>query len=274
MNARSFFLLVCGGSGLLLGTVGSGHGSLQADTGAPPVLVSRPVAREVTDYVDFTGRTEAARSVNVVARVSGYLVNTPFQEGSDVKAGDLLFEIDPRPYQAQCDLAKSQMDLHQAQLKLAQATLVRDQQALRTTPGAPQLEQDHAAVNQAEAQIKVAQAGLEVSQLNLAFCKVISPIDGQVGRYYLTPGNLVVQDQTVLTTVVSHDPIYACVDVDEATMQRVRRAINESQIKTLAAGQVPVLMGLQNEDGFPRGPGRVNLIHHPASRMGSGNADR
>ena len=123
MNARSF-LLVCGCGGLLLWAAGGERGPLQAAAGeAASVPVSRPVAREVTDYVDFTGRAEAVNSVNVVARVSGYLVKSPFKEGSDVKAGDLLFEIDPRPYQAQYDQALAQVNLNTAQLKLAQATL-------------------------------------------------------------------------------------------------------------------------------------------------------
>src|SRR4051795_7989877 len=88
----------------------------------PAVPVSRPVEREVTDYVDFTGRTDAVEAVDVRPRVSGYLVRVPFKEGADVKKGDLLFEVDPRPYQAQLDQAKAQVELYKAQLKLAQAT--------------------------------------------------------------------------------------------------------------------------------------------------------
>ena len=92
----------------------------------PPVIpVSQPVQREVTDYVDFTGRTDAVQSVDIRARVTGYLVKMPFKEGAEVKTGDLLFEIDPRPYQAQLDQAQGQVDLYQAQLKLAKANLAR-----------------------------------------------------------------------------------------------------------------------------------------------------
>ncbi len=209
MKARICLLLVCGRSVLLLGAFCENRGSLQA---AEPsaVPVSRPVAREVTDYVDFTARTEAVSSVNVVARVTGYMVRAPFKEGSEVKAGELLFEIDPRPYQAEYDQALAHVDLSKAQIKLSQAALARDEQVARTTPGAvspQQLDQDHAAVEQAEAQVKAAQAAMQPRRLDLDFCKVTSPIDGQAGRYYLTVGNLVTKDQTVLTTVVSLDPI-------------------------------------------------------------------
>lgn len=237
-----------------------------ADT-APEVTVSQPVVREVTDYVDFTARTEAVNSVNVVARVSGYLVKTPFQEGANVKAGDLLFEIDPRPYQAQYDLALAQLNLSKTQLKFARVTLARDEQVTRVTPGsisAQQIDQERAAVEQAEAQMDVAQASLEPHKLSLEFCKVVSPIDGLVSRYYLTPGNLVTQDQTVLTTLVSLDPIYVYVDVDEPTMLRVRRAIADGRIKSPVIRHIPVLMGLQGEDGFPH-KGLVNFIDNQAN---------
>ncbi len=92
----------------------------------PVVPVSHPVQREVTDYVDFTGRTEAVHSVDIRPRVTGYLVEMPFQEGAEVKAGDLLFVVDPRPYQAQLDQAQGQVDLYKASLKLAKTTLARD----------------------------------------------------------------------------------------------------------------------------------------------------
>ena len=219
------------------------------------VPVSQPVEREVTDYVDFTGRTQAVNSVNVVAaghRLPGQACR--FKEGADVKAGELLFEIDPRPYQAQYDQAVGQVNLYKAQLKLAQVTLARDEQLAHNTPGAvsaQQLDQDRAAVDEADAQVKAAEASLETYKLNSSFCKVTSPIDGQVSRYYLTLGNLVTQDQTLLTTVVSLDPMYAYVDVDEPTVLRVRRAINEGQIKPYGTGQIPILMGLQGEEGFP-----------------------
>ena len=124
----------------------------------------------------------------------------PFKEGAEVKTGDLLFEVDPRPYQAQLDQAQGQVNLYQAQLVLAKANYARDQNVAKT-PGAvslQQLDQDKAAVAEADAAVKAFQASVEVYKLNLSFTKVTSPIDGQVSRYYLTLGNLVVQDQTLL----------------------------------------------------------------------------
>ena len=174
----------------------------------------------MTDYVDFTGRTNAVNSVDIRARVSGYLVQMPFKEGAEVKKGDLLFEVDPRPYQAQYDQAVGQVNLYKAQLELAKANYARDQEVAKT-PGAvsvQQLDQDKAAVDEADAAVKAFQASLEVYKLNLSFTKVTSPIDGQVSRYFLTLGNLVVQDQTLLTTVVSLDPMYVYFDVDEGTV--------------------------------------------------------
>src|SRR5438105_3409536 len=165
---RSTFLGFC--VALAGAMVGCSHGPPQvAPAEAPAVPVSQPVEREVTDTVDFTGRTDAVFTVNIVPRVTGYLVKMPFKEGALVKKDDLLFEVDPRPYQAQLDQAEGQVKLYQAQLKLAKATLGRDLEVAKT-PGAvspEKLDQDRAAVEQAEASIQAAQASLEVYKLNL-----------------------------------------------------------------------------------------------------------
>ena len=119
----------------------------------PVVPVGRPVQREVTDYVDFTGRTEAVYSVDIRPRVTGYLGRMPFQEGSEVKAGDLLFVVDPRPYKAQLDQAQGQVDLYQASLKLARTTIARDRAINTSSPGSvsqQQFDQEQAAVDEAE----------------------------------------------------------------------------------------------------------------------------
>jgi multidrug efflux system membrane fusion protein len=278
------------------------HG--QATQVAPPqppaVPVSQPVQQEVTDYVDFTGRTDAVQAVDVRARVTGYLVSMPFKEGSEVRGdsrphavasvaglleaplgtgsllaasslfpgrwheGDLLFKIDPRPYQAQLDQAKSQLNLYKAQLNLAKTTYTRFSELYKATPGAvskQELDQYKAQVEEADAQVKAYQNSLEVYQLNLDFTRVTSPIDGRVSRYYLTLGNLVNQDQTLLTTVVSQDPMYAYFDADEPTLLRVRRAVSEGRIKPGEQGENPVFMGLQDEDGFPH-RGNVDFVNN------------
>ena len=231
---------------------------------APAVPVSKPIVRDVTDHVDFTGRTDAIESVNIVPRVTGYLVRIPFKEGSEVKAGDVLFEIDARPYKAQLDQAEGQVKLYQAQLQLAKTTLARDQE-ISKTPGAvsaQQLDQDQAAVDEAEARVKAYQASTEVYKLNLSFTKVTSPITGRSAVLFTSaPGNLVNQDQTLLTTIVSLDPMWVYFDMDEPTLLRMRRAVNEGRIKMPEDGIVPVYMGLQGEDGYPH-EGTIDFVNN------------
>jgi membrane fusion protein, multidrug efflux system len=229
----------------------------------PPVLpVSEPARREITDYVDFTGRTDAVEAVDIRPRVTGYLVQMPFKEGSEVKKGDLLFEIDPRPYQAQLDLARSQVSLNEAQLRLAQLTYSRYRRLLSMNAVSRQeFDQEKAAADEATARIQASQATQDVYKLNLEFTKVTSPIDGQVSRYYLTVGNLVNQDQTLLTTIVSLDPMYVYFDMDEPTLLRLRKAWNAGAIRPAPDGRFPVLMGLQGEDGFSH-RGTIDFVNN------------
>lgn len=254
---------------VLTTTLGCGRKSNEIAPSEPPAIpVSLPLSREVTDYVDFTGRTEAPEAVNVVPRVTGYLMTTPFKEGAEVHKDDVLFEIDPRPYQAQYDQAAGQVLLNEAQVKEAVADNNRAKE-LAKTPGAisrQDLDRFQAAEEEAVAAVQAAKASLEVFNLNLGFCRVTSPISGQVGRYFLTPGNLVNQDQTQLTSVVSVDPMYVYFDMDETTLLRIRRAINEGQIERYAQGEIPVFIGLEGEDGFPQ-EGRINFVNN---RVNSG----
>jgi multidrug efflux system membrane fusion protein len=197
--------------------------------------------------------------------VTGYLVQMPFKEGSEVKKGDLLFVIDPRPYQAQFDQAKAQVVLNQASLELAKSTLARYEALDKSTPGAVSkqaLDQYQAAVVEADARVEAQIKSLEVYRLNKEFTQIESPIDGQVSRYYLTLGNLVNQDQTLLTTIVSLDPMYAYFDMDERTLLNIRKALAEGRIARYADGEsIPLLMGLENEDGFPH-QGTINFVNN------------
>ncbi len=239
----------------------------------PVVPVSLPVQRQVTEYVEYTGRTDAVNSVGVRARVTGYLVQSPFKEGDFVKGpvkwfitirpGDLLFEVDPRPYKAQLDQALSQVEVNQAQLKLAQANYDRAKVSYDKAAGSKSdLDAAVASVEQAVALIKSAKANVQLYELNLSYTRVTAPISGQVSRYYYTIGNLVSQDSTLLTTIVSVDPMYAYCDVDERTVLRVRKAINEGKIRPRADGtELKVLMGLENEVGFPH-EGYVDFVNN------------
>lgn len=259
-------ILALGISGtLLLLNSGCQEGPTAAVAPAPTLMVpaSQPIEREVTDFVDFTGRVNAVQSVDIRPRVTGYLKRMPFKEGAEVKAGDLLFEVDPRPYLAQVDVSRAQVGLYQAQLKVARTMYNRDigiNTRVSNSVSQQRLEQDFASVEEADARLKSSEKALEIYELDLEFTKIVSPINGQISRYYLTPGNLVNQDQTLLTTIVSLDPIYAYFDMDEPTLLRIRRAINEGRIKRNADGiTLPILMGLQGEEGFPH-TGTVNFF--------------
>jgi multidrug efflux system membrane fusion protein len=230
----------------------------------PVVPVSQPVSRDVTDYEDFTGRTDAIDTVNIIGRVTGYLRKPLFTEGSEVKKGDQLFEIDPRPYQAQYDSAKFQVELNEAQLKLAQSTFDRYKALSETTPGAVSkqaLDQYQAAVDEAKARVVVQRKSLDVFQLNKEFTQVVSPIDGLASRYYQTDGNLANQDQTLLTTVVSLDPMYVYFDMDESTYLRIQEGNRAAPADEDLLLGLTVNLGLQNEAGFPH-PAKINFVNN------------
>jgi RND family efflux transporter MFP subunit len=233
-------------------------GAVRGADEPPQVPVVRPVAQEVIDYEDFTGRTEARSRVDLRARVTGYLLKTTFEEGGMVKAGDVLFEIDPRPYRAELDRAEAALNVAEARLKLAQATLKR-MKALFAKAVIGQEEMDKAAAEQveAEAAILAARAGRELARLNLDFTRVVAPIDGRIGRRLLDPGNLVKADDTILATIVTRDPLYVYFDVDEATFLRMRRAMPEGR----QAEKVPVAIGLTGEQGFPH-RGAVDFVNN------------
>jgi multidrug efflux system membrane fusion protein len=230
----------------------------------PPALpVSLPVQRNVTDYFDFTGQTKAVQSVDIIPLVSGYLVEMPFREGAEVKQGDLLFVVDRRPYKAQLDQAQGQVNLYQAQLKLARSTLARDRAVNSLAPGSispQQIDQEIAVADEAQARVNAFEKSMEISRLNYEFTRILSPIDGQISYYRKTLGNLVNQNETRLTTIVSVDPMYVYFEMDEPTVLRYRRAVNEGKLQVPDdRALVPVLMGLQGEDGFPH-EGHINFV--------------
>jgi RND family efflux transporter MFP subunit len=253
--------------GFSLGLAGCARPPSQAPAAAPPpVTVSYPVEREVTDYADFTARTAAVDSVELRARVSGYLDNVNFKEGALVKKGDVLFEIDPRPYEAEVKIAKGTVANAEASLELANADFERGRRMLSGQAISREDYDTRAAMkHQAAAQISSSKGTLERTELNLGFCKVSAPISGRISRYYVTVGNLVQSgdvtgvSSTLLTTLVSVDPMYAYFDVDEHTVLRVRQLIREGKLGTPDHVEIPVWLGLANEDGHPH-RGTINFI--------------
>jgi RND family efflux transporter MFP subunit len=226
------------GLGLFLaagaGLIGCGAPHEEAPPGGPPVVtVSVPVERQVTDYQDFPGRTDAIDSVQIRARVTGYLDKINFQEGAEVKEGEVLYEIDPRPYKAQVDQDKADLVNKQATVEQKKAVFRRTESLIRTR-AASQEDYDiqKGDYDVARAAVGQAEARLRLSQLNLDWTKVQAPISGRLSRTLITRGNLVVADNTLLTTIVSLDPIYAYFDVDEPTLLRVKQLIREGKTRS------------------------------------------
>jgi membrane fusion protein, multidrug efflux system len=211
----------------------------------PEVPVSRPVPREVADFAEFAGRTAASRTVEVRARVSGYLTKVAFRDGAEVKEGDLLFEIDPRPYRAEAVKGRAAVEMAQARLKRADADY-RRAQALAGPAGfvgPAELERAAGRRDLEQARLRAAKAALESAEITLSFTQVTAPISGRVGRRLLDPGNFARADETQLATLVTTDPLYIYFDVDERTLLRLGKG------KPLA--KAPAAVGLADEQGFP-----------------------
>ncbi|HLJ92731.1 MAG TPA: efflux RND transporter periplasmic adaptor subunit [Gemmataceae bacterium] len=256
------------GAGLLLAflfsIVGCGRAPTETPSSSPPaVTVSYPLQRQVEDYEEFTGRTAAIDSVQVRARVSGYLMQINFKEGAEVNENDVLYEIDPRPYQASLDQAEAQVRLQEANLRYQEALYNRDVKLTGTQAvSQEELQKDLAARDTARASVTSAQANLEQARLNLSWTKVLAPISGRIGRTLVTRGNLVIADQTLLTTLVSMDPMYAYFDVDERTMLRVQQLIREGKFHSTREGaRVPVWLGLATESDYPH-EGIVDFVNN------------
>jgi len=258
-----------GGSVLAVGfsllAAGCSSGARESKGEEPaPVQVSYPVKRKITDYVEFTARTTAVDSVQVRARVWGYLDKVNFKEGALVKKGDVLFEIDPRTYRAALHQAEGNLESLKARLLRLNADLARAERLVGTRAMSRE-EFDKILGDRGEAAASRAalKAAVERARLDLEYCKVTSPISGRVSKYVVTVGNLVqAGDQgggTLLTTIVSVDPMYAEFDVDERTVLHVRRLIREGKADSPREVAVPVWLGLANETGHPH-RGMINFV--------------
>jgi RND family efflux transporter MFP subunit len=218
--------------------------------------VSQAVECEVTDYADFTARTAAVESVEVRARVWGYLDKIHFKDGALVNKGDLLFEIDPRTYKAALDEAEGNLASLEARLKRLNADLARYEKLVVKSVVSRE-DYDKVAGDRAEtaASREALVAAVERARLDLEYTQITAPISGRISRHVVTVGNLVqAGDQgggTLLTTIVSVDPIYAYFDVDEHTVLRVMQLIRQGKAKSARDGEAPLWLGLANEEGFP-----------------------
>jgi RND family efflux transporter MFP subunit len=246
---------------MVLVTAGCGHGPPPArGPAAIEVSVTTPITSRVTEFTDFTGRLEAVKTVDVRARVSGYVTEVPFKEGDEVHEGDLLFQIDPRPFQADYNQAEANVKLAEADSKLQEKIAYRGRQlTLGGSIGKEEYDQNVAAAEKARATVGAATAARDRAKLYLDYTRVTSPVSGRISRRYVDPGNLANADNTILTTIVTETPMHAYFDVDERTYLDLLESAQASRGSWLSELQFPVLMRLANEDEFTR-TGTVNFI--------------
>jgi membrane fusion protein, multidrug efflux system len=224
-----------------------------APTAPPVVTVSQPISKMVTEYIEYTGYTSADKTVDLRSQVKGYLDSTQFKPRDRVKAGQLLFQIDPRPYQADLDKAKADLAVAEAQVTMTEARLVRVEDALKKG-ASTEMEaiEERANRDKAKADIGRCKALLETAQLNLDYTRIIAPIDGLMSRDLPTRGDLIVPQQTLLSTITDDSVIYAYFNVSEYDLLRLRdMARSAGQSMTAGIPAVPVYMGLADETGYP-----------------------
>jgi membrane fusion protein, multidrug efflux system len=228
----------------------------------PTVAVAKPVKKEVTEWKYFTAQTQAVDTITIIPRVTGYIDNIQFKEGDVVNSGDLLYVIDPRPYQAALDQAKGQLEQAIAQQKLDSANLERAKDLLAKRVIAQQdFETTASQKSVADAQVVASQAAVESAQLNLDFTGIRSPIRGRIGAQLVNQGNLVQANATQLTTIVSIDPIYANFYVDQASFMRYQEAIRAGKAPKEIVGSLPVWLQLEAEQGFSH-QGVIDFINN------------
>jgi multidrug efflux system membrane fusion protein len=234
---------------LLIGGCGSNAAEQQGPPPAPDVSVAQVLSRDVNPWDEFTGRVEATETVEIRPRVSGYIEQLRYTEGSEVRKGDVLFVIDQRPYRAEQARAEADLARARAQSEQARSEAARAQRLLEAR-AVSQEEHDQriAAAARTRADVQAAEAALQTARLNLEFTVVRSPISGRAGQAQVTQGNLVAPGTTLLTTVVSLDPVYVYFEGDERVYLRsadlARRGTRDAPAST-------VFVGLSNEEGFP-----------------------
>lgn len=221
---------------------------------APEVTVAPAVAREVTEWDEFTARLEPVQAVSIRPRVSGVIDAVTFEEGGLVRQGQVLFRIDDRPFQAQVDRLRAELARSQAVADRAASEMRRaDRLSGENAISHEERERRTSAAAEADAAVSAVAAALRAAELDLEFTRVVSPIDGRVSRAVVTRGNLVSSgpgDATLLTTVVSLDPIYASFDADEQTFLRYNDLARQGRRAGTRDAGLPIRMALANDDAF------------------------
>ena len=223
----------------------------------PTVSVVQPVEREVVEWDEYIGRLESPETVEVKARVSGYLDKVHFKEGKEVQKGDLLFTIDRRPYQAEYDRAEAEHQRAESQAELAKNDAERAKRLIATKAVSEEdFDTKTRSYASALAALKAAQAAMDSARLNLNFTELRSPVQGRASRAMVTEGNLISggvsgAGATLLTTVVSQDPLYCYVDVDERSILKYIQLRREGKRESALDKPIPVEMALADEVGYP-----------------------
>jgi multidrug efflux system membrane fusion protein len=228
----------------------------QAQMPAPQVSVAEVVAKPITEFDEFTGRIQAVERVEIRPRVSGYIASVNFKEGHEVHQGEVLFVIDPRPYAAELKRAQAQLTHAISERTLAKTEHDRATKLLNLHAISQEEFDTRAAGNgQAEADVQGAQAAVDAAQLNLTFTEVRAPISGLIGRAEITAGNLVSSGDTLLTTLVSIDPVYVEFQGDERVYLKyaalARQSKGDKGVTDLRDGSDPLWIGLADESGYP-----------------------
>ncbi len=219
----------------------------------PTVTVAHPVQHEVVEWDDYTGYLDAVDFVEVRARVSGLVMSAPFQAGSIVKQGDLLVEIDVRPFQAELDSQIAEESRAAAQVRLAEIELKRIQDLPPEASVPIELQRVEAALAEASAVFAGAKAAVESARLNVEWCRVTAPIAGRIGERQVDPGNLItggIGTATLLTTIASIDPIYCYIDADERAVLKYQRLAREQKRVSARDARIPFIMQLADETTF------------------------
>jgi RND family efflux transporter MFP subunit len=261
-NRRLVIIGTLGLAGLSLATLSFSRAE-DTPPAAPPlqaVTVAPVPEREISEWDEFTGRLEAVDQVEIRPRVSGYIQRVTFTEGREVRKGEVLFEIDPRPYQAELARAEAELDRAKSAAALAASDVQRAENLVKAQAiSREEYDSRTSAEAQGGASVKAAEAAVETARLNLEWTRVRSPISGRVSNALVTEGNLVqTSPATLLTTVVSLDPMYVYFDSDEQTYLRYagRARSDGANWRTT---RLPVYLGLANEDGYPH-EGRLDFV--------------
>jgi RND family efflux transporter MFP subunit len=236
---RAAILCIATSAATLLGLGGCSSRNEYHPPPPPPVTIAKPVRGTVTDYFLATGNVAAAQSVDLVARVEGYLRSVNFTDGSIVKAGQLLFVIEPEPYQAK-------LASYEAQMQNAKSEYERQLRMIKENATS------QANVEKWRSQLQQAEAAVTLAKIDLGYTRITAPYDGRIGRHLIDPGNLVgVGSSTKLATLEQVNPVYIYFSVNERDVQRIRAQAREHGLPNNSPPKLPVYAGLQIESGYP-----------------------